>query len=131
MSIQDLRKTIGERLLFSPAQGTWTGSADDYGSLPPEKAAQLNAEMKKYIRENPAEFTSTQVQIANRPDPDGPSEYGFLDGVSSFAGEAGRQAERLNPFSALNWPSVKLALTAGFLIWATVKILPYLNKPKI
>ena len=128
MSIQELRYKTGLELGLRNARGKWTGTAADYSDLNPTNQIRLNAAMKEYIRRHPDEFTAQQVQTANLGDPSEPVEYTFAEKLSDFSGEFLNQGERINPFSAANWPTVRNVIIVGFMLWATVKILPHLKK---
>lgn len=130
MEIQTLRYKVGIELGLKNRFGQWEGTAEDYGDLSPSDQAMLNARMKEYIRRNPTQFSDQQVSIANLADPSGPVEYTLAEKLSDFTDEALAQGERINPFSAANWPTVKTLIVLGILAYATVKILPLVKPPR-
>jgi hypothetical protein len=106
----------------------------------PEKSLQWSVEQRAaFIRhmalviiDSPHIFSAEQVERAMTQIDYTPAEEaatGLIEHVKTFFGEAGKQADRINPFSTLNLS--KTHLIVGVAIVAVSAVIAYKFTPKI
>jgi len=123
MTAQELRKQIGNAMGLGSWLSPWTGTAADYAALSDAQKIELTNRMRAYIREHPAEFAATVVQVASAGSGviESPSYYGVGDAFADFASGVGEQVvdlnDNLNPFSEKNRGWVLGVVAVGVILY--------------
>ena len=123
MTAHELSRIVGDEMGLGSWLSPWGGTPAEYSALGDAEKIELTNRMRAYIRDNPAEFAATVVQVANSGTGtiEAPDTYGLADALGDFTGELGNQAvslnDNLNPFSAKNRGWVLGVVAVGVILY--------------
>jgi hypothetical protein len=128
MTISDLRKSLGQSLGFGSIFGAFDGSPGAYADLSPEDQVRLTNAMTEFIRQNPSEFTPSQVRTAQQAGViENPVDYSAGSALSDFMSEAASQAsginDAVNPFSEANRNKLLWLGVAGVAVYVLAPVI--------
>lgn len=128
LTITDARKIVGRELGYG---STFSGEIAAYSALAPEQKVRLNHEVNRFIADNPSQFTTDQVLLAERWMANNPTYKPLLDTSfdwSMFGNEMLNNARDINPLDPKNIGKTGFSLLLAAVALGGLYI--YLNKKK-